>query len=182
MVAAALCEIADLLRQRLAFRRFADDDARFAHQPRQQRQRLLQQPCAVGRIEQREVDTVSARLQIPQRVAVQHAGFAGESGRRKILSYDLDRLLGAVDENTAVRAARERLHAELTGTGEQIQDPSAFQFTLDDGKQRLFDTVGRRAHVVSFERLQPPASGCTCNDSHHSPPIHYGVILLSHFF
>ena len=74
------------------------------------RQRLLQEPAGVGRVQKHDVELLPA-AQIRQRVPLPHPGPVRQAAQRQIFLYQLHRVRPPVDEHALRRAPAQGLDA-----------------------------------------------------------------------
>ena len=121
------------------------------------------QPGAVGRIEENEIEFL-AGFQNAERVALQHA--RRETAAAEIFLHEADGVPGAVHKKTLRRAAGERFDAELTRSGEQIEDFAPLHIKLDDIEHGLLHLIGRGADIPPHRLEQTAAAACAGDHSH----------------
>ena len=99
-----------------------------------------------------------------KRVALQHA--RRETAAAEIFLHEADGVPGAVHKQTIRRAAGERFDAELTRSGEQIEDFAPLHIKLDDIEHGLLHLIGRGADIPPHRLEQTAAAACAGDHSH----------------
>ena len=129
----------------------------------------FQEPRGVWRVQKGDIEPVAVAGEIGGGVLAKHLGVGRQSRRLEVLPDHLHRLGVPVHKHAALGAPAEGLDAQLSAAGEQIQHPAALQFKLQGAEERLLDPAGGGAGILSRQRLQPPPTGLSGNDSHMRP-------------
>ncbi len=103
-----------------------------------------------------------------RRTLLQNLAALRDLQRGEIFADDADRLAAALDEVNLCRAAAQRLDADRTGSGEQIDEDRAFEIARrrKHVEQCLFEPVIGGTGIKPGQRLQGPAAKLSGDHSH----------------
>lgn len=127
----------------------------------------VQQPAAVGRIEEHDVDWREGRLRC--RACKVNADNSIAPGDAAVLEIRLDEPPGApivLDEGDVRRASAERFEPDGAGARISVHDARADDTIAEHVEQRLAKLVRRRTQTVPIGGFQTPALEGACDDSH----------------
>ena len=126
----------------------------------------LQKILRVGRIEKNDVKLRAQRGKIAHRIAANDLRAVGKPAERKILPDQLHRIRAPVHKNGGLCAAGERLDAELSRPGEQVEHARILHIELNAVENALLDLIRGRAGLRTFQFVQPASARRTGDHSH----------------
>ena len=128
-------------------------------------ERGAEQARGIGRVEKDEVELLP-RAEVTHRVAAADARAVRQAAQLEVVLHKAHRVRPPIDKHRRGRPTRERLDAELARPREEVEHAPPLDIKLDDGKQALFDLVGRGTGLHARQFLQSSAPGRPGNHSH----------------
>lgn len=128
------------------------------------RQRRVEEIRCKGRVEENQVKRRGAIAQKPSGIAADDLRPAGGIQHGDVLLKGPARPAGVLNKNGTRRPARERLEAERSTAGKQIQHPRAINLPLEPVEKGLAVAIGGRPQPRAAGESQPTTPPLPAND------------------
>ena len=90
---------------------------------------------------------------------------------REVGAHELHGRAALIDEHGAACTAAERLNAELTGAGKEVEHAPSLDVELDEVEHGLLDIIGRGTGSHPLRLAQLTAARRTCDHTHGDSPF-----------